>query len=142
MRQNESVLNHKENELKNLLEELYLHEIYLDSVNNETQQQQQQQQKLSYVQKTATLTATQAAKNSKLKTLAQSTELLSSSITSSTTSSASLTPPINENDVFIDNDEFISSLYETTPIPESQLPPIHYVKKGEKRLKSDSISSN
>ena len=52
-----------------------------------------------------------------------------------------LTPPINESDVFIDN-EVISSLYETTPIPEAQLPPVHYVKKGEKRLKSDSISSN
>jgi hypothetical protein len=121
MRQNESVLNHKENELKNLLEELYLHEIYLDSVGNNEQQQQQQQ--LSYVQKTATLTATQAAKNSKLKTLAQQTnELLSSSMSS--TSSASLTPPINEHLI---NKSSISSINtiispKPPPLPTSQPP--------------------
>ena len=107
MRQNESVLVHKENELKTLLEELYLHEIYLDSVNTETINNKKNNNnnptQMSYVQKTATLTATQAAKNSKLKTLASvesnnnNNTLSSSSTSTSSSSSASLTPPINEH---------------------------------------------
>ena len=53
-----------------------------------------------------------------------------------------LTPPINESDVFIDNDEAITSyLYDTEPIPESLLPPVFYAKRGDKRIKLDSSSS-
>ena len=108
MRQNESILVNKENELKNLLEELYLHEVYLDSVsgnNNETNiNNSTNSASLSYIQKPAIQTTTHAATNSKLKTLASTgnnnnnnNALSSSSTSTSSTSSASLTPPINEN---------------------------------------------
>ncbi len=144
MRQNESVLNHKENELKNLLEELYLHEIYLDSAVGNNEQQQQQQ--LSYVQKQATLTATQAAKNSKLKTIAQQTnELLSSSMSS--TSSASLTPPINEhliNKSSISSiNTIISSPKPPPPLPKSQPPTqIPIIKSTQTNVKTNDHCDN
>lgn len=53
-----------------------------------------------------------------------------------------MTPPINDNDVFIDTDEVITSyLYDSEPIAESLLPPIFYAKRGDKRIKLDSISN-
>ena len=53
-----------------------------------------------------------------------------------------LTPPMGDTDVYIDNDEFITSyLYEPEPIPESLLPPVFYAKRGDKRMKLDTASS-
>jgi hypothetical protein len=45
--------------------------------------------------------------------------------------------------VFIDTDEVITNyLYDSEPIAESLLPPIFYAKRGDKRVKLDSISQN
>lgn len=52
-----------------------------------------------------------------------------------------LTPPMNENDVFIDEDNVATYLYESTPISEHLLPPVTSTKKPEKRVRPDSISS-
>ena len=50
---------------------------------------------------------------------------------------------MNECDVYIDNDEFVTSyLYDSEPIAESSLPAIFYAKRGDKRIKLDSISSS
>lgn len=50
---------------------------------------------------------------------------------------------MNECDVFIDNDEAITSyLYDSEPIAESSLPAIFYAKRGDKRIKLDSISTS
>ena len=46
---------------------------------------------------------------------------------------------MDDTDVYIDNDEFITSyLYEPDPIPESLLPPVFYAKRGDKRMKLDT----
>uniref|UniRef100_W5MG80 E1A binding protein p400 n=1 Tax=Lepisosteus oculatus TaxID=7918 RepID=W5MG80_LEPOC len=44
------------------------------------------------------------------------------------------TPPQDDNDVYIDS--VICLMYDTTPMPESKLPPV-YVRKEHKRLKMD-----
>lgn len=44
------------------------------------------------------------------------------------------TPPQDDNDIYIDS--VMMLMYDTTPIPESKLPPI-YVRKEHKRLKMD-----
>ncbi|KAG9354840.1 hypothetical protein JZ751_001553 [Albula glossodonta] len=44
------------------------------------------------------------------------------------------TPPQDDNDIYIDS--VICLMYDTTPMPESKLPPI-YVRKENKRLKMD-----
>ncbi|KAM3868385.1 E1A-binding protein p400 [Diretmus argenteus] len=44
------------------------------------------------------------------------------------------TPPQDENDIYIDS--VMCLMYDTTPMPESKLPPI-YVRKEHKRLKMD-----
>ena len=53
-----------------------------------------------------------------------------------------LTPPPNENDVLMEEDEVTVSLYEAIPISESMLPPVVSSKKAEKRQKIDSTSSS
>jgi hypothetical protein len=134
MRQNESMLVHKENELKSLLEELYLHEIYMDSNAANDNIDNKNQTSLSYIQKTATLTHSSAATNSKLKTLAGGVgNMLSSSSTStassSSSSSASLTPPIehlvNKSSISLINtiaSQQVSPATQPPPLPTS-LPP-------------------
>ncbi|XP_061762916.1 E1A-binding protein p400 isoform X1 [Nerophis ophidion] len=44
------------------------------------------------------------------------------------------TPPQDDNDIYIDS--VMCLMYDTTPIPESKLPPI-YIRKEQKRLKLD-----
>lgn len=44
------------------------------------------------------------------------------------------TPPQDDNDIYIDS--VMCLMYETTPIPESKLPPV-YVRKERKRHKTD-----
>lgn len=45
-------------------------------------------------------------------------------------------PETDTSDVFVDNDENVTNeLYESEPIAESLLPPVFYVKRGEKRIK-------
>lgn len=44
--------------------------------------------------------------------------------------------PETDTDVFVENDENVmNELYESEPIAESLLPPVFYVKRGEKRIK-------
>ncbi|XP_028269255.1 E1A-binding protein p400 isoform X3 [Parambassis ranga] len=45
------------------------------------------------------------------------------------------TPPQDDNDIYIDS--VMMLMYDTTPMPESKLPPI-YIRKEHKRLKMDS----
>jgi hypothetical protein len=48
---------------------------------------------------------------------------------------------MDDTDVYIDTDEFITSyLYDTEPIPDALLPPVFYVKRGEKRVKLEPPS--
>lgn len=44
------------------------------------------------------------------------------------------TPPQDDNDIYIDS--VMMLMYDTTPMPESKLPPI-YIRKEHKRLKMD-----
>lgn len=44
------------------------------------------------------------------------------------------TPPQDDNDIYIDS--VMCLMYDTTPIPESKLPPV-YVRKERKRHKTD-----
>lgn len=44
------------------------------------------------------------------------------------------TPPQDDNDIYIDS--VMMLMYDTTPIPESKLPPV-YIRKEHKRLKMD-----
>lgn len=44
------------------------------------------------------------------------------------------TPPQDDNDIYIDS--VMCLMYDTTPMPESKLPPI-YIRKEHKRLKMD-----
>lgn len=44
------------------------------------------------------------------------------------------TPPQDDNDIYIDS--VMCLMYETTPIPESKLPPV-YVRKERRRHKTD-----
>lgn len=44
------------------------------------------------------------------------------------------TPPQDDNDIYIDS--VMMLMYDTTPMPESKLPPV-YVRKEHKRLKMD-----
>lgn len=46
------------------------------------------------------------------------------------------TPPQDDNDIYIDS--VMMLMYDTTPIPESKLPPV-YVRKEHKRLKMDPL---
>lgn len=44
------------------------------------------------------------------------------------------TPPQDDNDIYIDS--VMMLMYDTTPMPESKLPPV-YIRKEHKRLKMD-----
>lgn len=44
------------------------------------------------------------------------------------------TPPQDDNDIYVDSTMLL--MYDTTPMPESKLPPV-YVRKEHKRLKTD-----
>lgn len=44
------------------------------------------------------------------------------------------TPPQDDNDIYIDS--VMMLMYESTPMPESKLPPV-YIRKEHKRLKMD-----
>ena len=48
---------------------------------------------------------------------------------------------MDDTDVYIDNDEFVTSyLYDTEPIPDALLPPVFYAKRGDKRVKLEPAS--
>lgn len=49
------------------------------------------------------------------------------------------TPPQDDNDIYIDS--VMMLMYDTTPIPESKLPPV-YIRKEHKRLKMDPSGIN
>ncbi|XP_047236911.1 E1A-binding protein p400 isoform X4 [Girardinichthys multiradiatus] len=48
------------------------------------------------------------------------------------------TPPQDDNDIYIDS--VMMLMYDTTPMPESKLPPI-YIRKEQKRLKMDPLAA-
>jgi hypothetical protein len=49
---------------------------------------------------------------------------------------------MNEEDVYIDTNETVTGyLYESEPINDSLLPPVFYVKRGDKRVKLDANNS-